>query len=128
MINYSVQPQDQMFVKGYGFMCFAKNSENIGKNIGKNLSGKYTLIFLDHAKQSATDALKTALKREIRKTAEVTGDLIGIKIAGKIIKILKTSEQDNSETVTNEHDKEIAKEKDISPEESQKIIEDLRLI
>ena len=54
--------------------------------------------------------------------------MIGIKIAGKIIKILKTSEQDNSETITNEHDKEIAKEKDISPEESQKIIEDLRLI
>ena len=46
MINYSVQPQDQMFVKGYGFMCFAKNSENIGKNIGKNMSGKYTLILI----------------------------------------------------------------------------------
>ena len=42
MINYSVQPQDQMFVKGYGFMCFAKNSENIGKN----MSGKYTLILI----------------------------------------------------------------------------------
>ena len=68
------------------------------------------------------------LKREIRKTAEVIGDSIGIKIAGKIIKILKTSEQNNSETVTDEHDKEIAKEKYISPEESQKIIEDLRLI
>ena len=32
---------------------------------------------LNHAKQSATDELKTASKRAIQKTAETTGDLIG---------------------------------------------------
>ena len=32
MIRYSVQPRDQIFVKGYGFLLFAKN---MGKNIGK---------------------------------------------------------------------------------------------
>ena len=31
----------------------------------------------DHAKQSATDAFKTALKKAIQKTAEASGDLIG---------------------------------------------------
>ena len=52
-----VQPRDQIFVKGYGFSSFAKN---IGKNISKNLSSKYSQKLLDHAKQSTTDALKTA--------------------------------------------------------------------
>ena len=28
---YSVQPRDRIFVKGYGFLSFAKN---MGKNIG----------------------------------------------------------------------------------------------
>ena len=34
--------------------------KNIGKNISKSLSGKYRQKLLDHAKQSATDALKTS--------------------------------------------------------------------
>ena len=38
------------------------------------------------------------------------------------------SQQNNSETVTNEHDKEIPKERYISPEERQKNIRALRLI
>ena len=33
-------------------------SKNIGKIISKSLSGKYSQTLLDHAKQSATDALK----------------------------------------------------------------------
>ena len=32
MMCYSVQPRDQVFVKGYGFLSFAKN---MAKNIGK---------------------------------------------------------------------------------------------
>ena len=35
MMRYLVQPRDRIFVKGYGFLAFAKN---IGKNIGKNIS------------------------------------------------------------------------------------------
>ena len=47
MTRYSVQPRDQIFVKGYGFLSFAKNmGKNIGKNISKNLSGKYSQNFL----------------------------------------------------------------------------------
>ena len=58
---YSVQPRDWIFVKGYGFLSFAKNmGKNIGKNINKNLSHKYSKKRIDHAKQSTTDALKTA--------------------------------------------------------------------
>ena len=47
----------------------------------KNLSGKYSEKILDHAKQSATDTLKTTSKRAIQKTAEKTGDLIVNKVA-----------------------------------------------
>ena len=46
MIRYSLQPRDQIFVKGYGFFSFAKN---MGKKIIKILSGKYSQKLLDHA-------------------------------------------------------------------------------
>ena len=36
MMRYSVQPRDRIFVKGYGFLSFAKNmSKNIAENISK---------------------------------------------------------------------------------------------
>ena len=55
-MRYSVKHRDQIFVKGYGFLSFAKNmGKNIGKNISKNLSGKYSQKLLDHAKQFATE-------------------------------------------------------------------------
>ena len=60
-------------------------------------------------KKSATDTLKTSSKRIIQRTAEATGDLNGNKIANRITKVSKKSQQNNSETVTNEHDKEIPK-------------------
>ena len=41
---------------------------------------------LDHAEESATDTLRTTSKRVIQKTAEVTGDLIGIKLLIKFRK------------------------------------------
>ena len=54
--------------------------------------------------------------------------MVGNKIAEKITKALKTLKHNNSETVTNKNDKEIPKERYISSEERQKIIDDLRLI
>ena len=50
---------------------------NIGKNISKNLSSEYSKKRLDHAKRSATDALKTDPKRDNQKTVDATGDLTG---------------------------------------------------
>ena len=61
--------------------------KNIGKNINKILSGKYGQKLLNHAKQSATDAIKTSSKRFIQKTAEATDDLIGNKIANRNRKV-----------------------------------------
>ena len=71
MTRYSVQPKDQIFVTGYRFVSFAKNiCSNTGKSISKILSIKYSQKFLDYAKQSAKDALKTHSKRANQKTAE----------------------------------------------------------
>ena len=106
----------------------------IVKIISKILSGKCSQKLLNHAKQSA-DAFKTTSKIAIQETAEATGDLIGNKIVdmvatsydGKIRKVSKNSQQNNSETVANENDKEIRKERYMSTEKRQQIIDDLRL-
>ena len=65
---------------------------------------------------------------EYQITVEATGDLTCNKSANKIKKVSRNSLQNNPETITNEHDKEIPKERYISPEERQKIIDDFTLI
>ena len=72
--------------------------------MSKNLSSQYSQKLLDHAKQSATDALKTASKRAIQ---------IAWVIADKITSISRTSLEYNSET----NEEEILKERYISPEQ-----------
>ena len=72
--------------------------------------------------------LKLLKKRVILKTAEATGDLIGNKIADRITKVSRISQQNNWKIIINKHDKEIPKERYISPEKRQKVSEDLRLI
>ena len=73
-------------------------------------------------------------KEQLRKnTTEVTGHLIRNKITGKVTKVSRTSLKNSSETATNEaentwHDKEIPKERYISPEEREQSVDDLRLI
>ena len=80
--RYSIEPKNRIYVKGYGFLSFAKN-------IGKSLSNKYGQKLPDCTKKSTTDAVKTASKRAIQKTAEATGDLIGNKIADEMTSVSK---------------------------------------
>ena len=119
-MRYSIEPRDRIYVKGYGFLSFAKN-------IGKNLSNKYSQKLLDTAKKSTTDAIKTASKRAIQKTAEATGDLIGNKIADKITSVSKKT-QNNKPEADSESTKEVQKKRYISPEERRQIIDELRLV
>ena len=43
MIRSSVQPRYRIFVKGYGFLSFARNmGKNVDKNISKSTSSKYS--------------------------------------------------------------------------------------
>ena len=79
-MRYSIEPRDRVYVKGYGFLSFAKN-------IGRNLSNKYSQKLIDTATKSTIDAIKTDSKRAIQKTAEATGDLIGNKIADQVTNV-----------------------------------------
>ena len=115
-MRYSIEPRDRIYVKGYGFMSFAKN-------IGKNLNNKYSQKIIDTAKKSAMDAIKTASQR-------TTGDLVGNKIADKITgkaspKDLSISKKSTKKLPNINEDSELSthKERYISPEERQQIID-----
>ena len=90
-MRYLIEPRDRIYVKGYGFLSFAKN-------MGKSLSNKYSQKLLDSAKKSTADAIKTASKKEIQKIAEATGDLVDNKIADKITSVSKKNNDPNNET------------------------------
>ena len=102
---------------------------SFAKNMGTHLSNKYSQKLLDTAKKSTTDLIKTASKRATQKTAEATRDLIGNKIADKI---RNASKKFNKELTKNETEEDVEinthKKRYISPEERQKIIDELRLI
>ena len=117
-MRYLIELRGRIYVKGYGFLSFAKN-------VGKSLSCKYGQKILDGAKKYTADAIKTASKRAIQKNAEATGDLIGNKIADKITSVSKKPSNNNN----NNDDVELTthKKRYISPEERQQIINDLRL-
>ena len=76
MMRYSTEPRFRKYVKGYGFLSFARNFDN---KFGKKL--------MDTATKTGRDAGKIASKRDVQKTAEATGDLIENKIADKITSI-----------------------------------------
>ena len=105
-MRYSTEPKFRKYVKGYGFLPFAKKC---GDKYGKKL--------IDTETKTGIDAAKTASKRVVQKTAEATGDLIGNKIADKITSI----------GISKEKTKEKPEEIYIPPEKRQQIIDDLRL-
>ena len=115
-ITYSIEPRERAYVKGYGFMSFARS-----------MSNKYGKKLVDAAKKSATDAIKTASKRAIQKTAEGPGDLVGNKFSDKITSVSKKS---TNKLPTIDEDLELTthNKRYISPEERQQIIDELRLI
>ena len=102
-----------------------KMGKNVGKNVGKYLNSKCSQKHLDHTKQSAVDAPKTISKRATKKNpAESTDYVIGNKIADKIIRVSKPLPKNNLEA----NKEKILRERYISLELRDKIIDDLRLI
>ena len=73
-MRYSTEPRFRKYVKGYGFLSFARK---FGNKYGKKL--------MDTATKTGIDAAKTAEK--------ATEDLIGNKIADKITSIGKPKEK-----------------------------------
>ena len=108
-MRYSTGPRFRKYVKGYGFLPFARKC---GDKYGKKL--------INTATKTEMDAAKTASKRVVQKTAEATGDLIGNKIADKITSLGKTK-SNGKEKVKEEQ------EIYIPPDKRQKIIDDLKL-
>ena len=77
-MRYSTEPKCRKYVKGYGFLSFARK---FGDEYGKKI--------MDTVTKTRIDAAKTASKRLVQKIAEAAGDLIGNKIADKITSLGK---------------------------------------
>ena len=116
-MHYSTEPRERRYVKGYGFMFFARNFSN-----------KYSKSLIDKEIDVSKTFAKTAGKNILKKTAKATGDLIGNKIADKIT--TKPSPKDVTSASKKSHDEVIngiPKGRYISPKERQKIIDELKL-
>ena len=107
-MRYSIEPRERRYVKGYGFVSFARN-----------FSDKYSKSLMDKLIDVNKKFAKTAGEKILKKSAEPTGDLIGNKIADKITSASKKSHD--------EVNNEIPKERYISPKKRQKIIDELKL-
>ena len=132
-MRYSIEPRERRYIKGYGFLSFAKSFSNkYGKKLintaiktGTNFNSKYGKKLTDTAIK--TDFAMISGKKIVHKSSEATGDLIGNKIVDKIT--AKPSKKSHNEEIqSNEVNNEIPKERYISPKERQKIIDELRLI
>ena len=108
-MRYSIEPRERRYVKGYGFMSFARN-----------FSDKYNKSLMNKGIDLSKTFAKTAGKKILKETSKATGDLSGNKIADKII--AKPSKKSQSVEVING----IPKERYISPKERQKIINELK--
>ena len=96
MMCYSVQPRDQIFVKGYGFLSFDKNvDKNIGQNINKNVSGKYSQELLNMLKNLQQMRLTLLQKYQFKKQQKQLVILIGNKIADRIKKVSENLPQND---------------------------------
>ena len=97
--------------------------EYMWKDMDSCLLIEVWVINIERSFWSATDAINTASKRAIQKTAEAAGDLIGNKIADKITSVSKKKSNNNDNVKLTTHKKGY-----ISPEERQQIIDKLRLV
>ena len=80
-MRYSIEPKFRKYIKGYGFLSFARK-----------LNNKYGKKLIDTTTKTGIDAAKTASKTVVQETAETTGDLIGNETADKITSIGKAKE------------------------------------
>ena len=49
---YSIEPRERRYVKGYGFLSFARNLGTYPTKVAKNLNNKYGQKLADSAKTS----------------------------------------------------------------------------
>ena len=129
-MRYSLEPHYRRYVQGQGFMPFARNIGNkYGKklfdkslDVGKSVKKKYVKKILDNSLSAGKDFAKIVGKKVLTKSAEVTGDLIGNKIADRRTKSARNKEQKEDDRIMEE-----AQEIIIPSENSEQIIRDLKL-
>ena len=85
-MRYSTESKFRKYVKGYGFLWFARK-----------FGDKYCTKLTDAATKTGIDSAKTASKRVVQKNAEATGDLIRNKIDDKITLIGKTKSREKED-------------------------------
>ena len=127
-MRYSIEPRERRYIKGYGFLSFARNFGNkYGKKLmntaikaSANFKSKYGKKLTDNAIKTCKDFAMTAGKKIVLKSAEATGDLIGNKIADKIISVSKKPHDE--EIQSTEVNNEIPKERYISPKKGNKLL------
>ena len=107
-MRYSTEPRFRKYVKGYGFLSFARK---FGDKYGKKL--------MDTATKTGIDTAKTASKRVVQKTAEATVDLIRNNLTDKITSIGKSKNDDKTKKIEEIY---------IPPEKRQQRIDDLKLV
>ena len=61
-MRYSIETRERRYVKGYGFLSFARNIGTYGTKVAKDMSNKYSQKLVDTGKKSARDAIKTVSK------------------------------------------------------------------
>ena len=101
-MRYSIEPRERRYIKGYGFLFFAKNFGNkYGKKLmntaiktGTIFNSKYGKKLMNTAIKTGKDFATIAGKKIVHKSAEATGDLIDNKIADKITSASKKSQNE----------------------------------
>ena len=85
-MRYSTEPKYRKYVKGYGFLSFARR-----------FGDKYIKKLMAAATKTGINAAKTASKWVVQKTTEATGDLIVNKIADKITSLGKIKRKEKAD-------------------------------
>ena len=112
-MRYSLEPSYKKYVKGYGFLSFARK-----------FGDKYGKILMDSATKTTKDFAKTSSKKVLQKTSKANVDLIGNKIADKITSIGKPKNKKEKDEI---NEMEETQKIYISPEKRKQIINDLEL-
>ena len=121
-MRHSLEPEYRKYVKGHGFLSFARHfGDKYGKSI---INSKNVKKLMDGAKKTSKDFAKIAGKIIIHKSGEATRDLVGNKIANKITSMGKPrSKKEKDEANITEETQEIY----IPLEKRKQVIKGLKL-
>ena len=72
-MRYSIEPRDRIYVKGYGFLSFAKKMGTHATKVAKNLSNKYSQKRLDCSKKIYYGCNKNCFKKSSSKNSRNNG-------------------------------------------------------